>query len=372
MLNRKGTISRLFRFFSFKKLPEIFINFAILQIVISLFLNIQGVFINTFLLKATGELNVALKFNMIVFFAQACFMVLSVFYVRKRTVIGSTRLGLVMFAIIYMCIIVFGETMADSYVLLALIFAAAIGFIALPYGVLLSEFTSDEYRDIAIGYLSMWMGVSALVMPALSGLLISLFRGFTGYRVLFAVAFGITLVSFALTTRIAPNKPLERKSNFKAVLGYIISHRVDRLMFLASTLSSVREGVFRFILSVILYQFLKNEAIIGLNALICGIAAVASSWAYGKLVNPDNRFKCMTISVSLMMAGSVLMLFYDGAIAIVLFGILSSLTNIFIVSPQDNYTYLLLQIVPRTFDKRPEYQTVKEFFLAIGRNTGIL
>jgi len=357
---------------SFRKLPQTFMGFAVLQICMAFFMNMHGVFINTFLLKATGDFGIALKFNMIVFFVQACVMVLSVFYVRRKTVIGSLRLGLILFALIYVSIIVFGGNMAGSYIFVALIFAAAGGFITLPYGVLLSEFTSDKNRDMAIGFLSMWFGIAALTMPALAGILISLFNGFNGYRVMFAVALAFTGLSYFLTTKVAPVAPLERKSHFGTVLGYLIKHRVDRLMYLASALSSIREGVFRFILSVILYQYLKNEAMVGLNSLICGIAAVLASWAYGKIVTPQNRFLCMAISVSIMVAGSVMMLFNTSAFSIVLFGVLASLSNIFIISPQDNYTYLLLQVVRRTHDKRPEYQTIKEFFIAIGRNTGIL
>lgn len=367
-----GYASALIGLVGFHKLPKVFMGFATLQVCMAFFMNMHGVFINTFLLKATGDFGVALKFNMIVFFVQACFMVLSVFYVRRKSVIGSIRLGLVLYALIYVSIIVFGGDMAGSYIFIALIFAAAGGFITLPYGVLLSEFTSDANRDMAIGFLSMWFGIAALTMPALAGVLISMFHGFNGYRVMFTVALAFTGLSYFLSTKVAPVAPLERKSHFKSALGYFFRHRVDRLMYLASALSSLREGVFRFILSVILYQYLKSEAIVGLNSLICGIAAVLASWAYGKIVTPKNRFLCMTFSVSVMMAGSVMMLFNTNAFSIVLFGILASLSNIFIISPQDNYTYLLLQVVRRTHDKRPEYQTLKEFFIAIGRNAGIL
>jgi YQGE family putative transporter len=357
---------------SFRKLPEAFLGFAALQISMAFFSNMHGVFINTFLLKATGDFSVALKYNMLVFIAQACVMILSVFFVRRWSLIGSIRLGLVLYSVIYLGIIAAGERMAGSYVVIALIFAAAGGFITLPYGVMLSEFTNDRNRDMAVGFLNMWLGFAALTMPALAGILISLFGGFDGYRVMFAAALAITVFSFYLSTKVAPTAPLARKSNFGTVIGYFFKHRVDRLMFLASALSSVREGVFRFVLSVILYQYLKSEAIVGFNSLICGVAAVLASWAYGRIVKPGNRFVCMTISVTVMAVGSVLMLFNTGALAIVLFGILSALSSIFIVTPQDNYTYLLLQVVKRTRDKRPEYQTIKEFFIAIGRNVGIL
>lgn len=371
-LVRRKFLAAFFDLLSFRKLPPAFLGFAALQIAMAFFMNMHGVFINTFLLKATGEFNVALKFNMIVFIAQACVMVASVFLVRKKTVLVSIRFGLVLYAMIYLSFIVLGERMAGSYVLIALIFAAAGGFITLPYGVLLSEFTSDKNRDMAIGFLNMWFGITALAMPVFSGILISSFAGFAGYRVMFAVALAIVILSLYLSTKVAPSAPLARESHFKVVLGYFLKHRVDRLMFLASTLSSIREGVFRFILTLILYQYLKNEAIIGANSLVCGIAAVLASWAYGKIVRPDNRFLCMIVSVTVMLMGSLLMLFDTGAFAIVLFGVLSSLGSIFIVSPQDNYTYLLLQVVGRTRDKRPEYQTIKEFFIAGGRNIGIL
>lgn len=358
--------------FSYKKLPQVFLGFAAMQIGFGFFSNMYGVFINTFLLKATGDFNVALKYNMIVFFAQACVMVLSVFLIRHKSVIVSIKLGLIFYCLIYLAIIIFGENMAGSYQIVALIFAAAGGFITLPYGVLLCEFTSDKNRDMAIGYLSIWGGIAGLTMPAVAGILISMFQGFNGYRVMFAVTLLITLYTYYLATKIASVAPLTKKSHFGTVIKYFFQHRVDRLMFLASTLSSVREGVFRFILALILYQYIKDEAIIGLNALVCGIAAVIASWAYSKIVKPSNRFACMTFSVSVMMVGSVMMLFNTSMYAIVLFGILSSLSNIFIVAPQDNYTYLFLQEVERTHDKRPEYQTIKEFFLAIGRNIGIL
>ena len=358
--------------FSYKKLPKVFLSFAAMQIGIVFFSNMYGVFINTFLLKATGDFNVALKYNMIVFFALACVMILSVFLIRRKSVIVSIKLGLILYCLIYLSIIIFEEHMAGYYPLIALIFSAAGGFCVLPYGVLISEFTNDKNRDMAIGYLSMWTGIAALSMPAIAGILISMFNNFNGYRIMFVAALMITLYTFYLATKIEAIAPLEKKSHFGTVIKYFFKYRVERYMYLASTLSAIRDGVFRFILSLILYQFIKDEAIVGINAFVCGIAAVIASWAYSKIVKSNNRFKCMTISLSILLVGSVMMLFSTSAFTIVLFGILSSLSNIFIVTPQDNYTYLMLQEVKRTHDKRPEYQTIKEFFLATGRNVGIL
>ena len=343
-----------------------------MQISIVFFLNLHGVFINTFLLKATGDLNVILKYNMIVFFAQACMMVVSVYLVRATTLMCSIRLGLVLHAVIYLGIMVFGAGLAKSYTLIALVFAAAGGFTTLPYGVMVSEFTQDQNRDQAMGFLNMWFGIAALSIPAVAGLIISVFPGFGGYRVIFFLAFLIVLMAYFLSTRVDSISAIGRQAYFGSVIRSSFCNQLERLMYLASTLASLREGVFRFILSAILFQIVRNEAIIGFNSLICGLAAVIASWVYGKIVKPGNRIACMNFSVSVMLLGSILMLFNPNQYAIVLFGVLSSLCNVFIVTPQDNYTYLMLQVVERMKNKRPEFQTVKEFFLAVGRNGGII
>ena len=116
--------------------------------------------------------------------------------------------------------------------------------------------------------------------PLGSSVLFGVYPGGTGYRILFLVAFAVSVAALALI--LSPGTPAGEESG--RTMYYLYAHRVfwrNRwacASLLVSTLDGMRAGVMAFFLNVLLYSMVDSEALVGVNTLIttlCSIVAFA-------------------------------------------------------------------------------------------------
>jgi len=354
-------------------LSKEFMRYCDMYICFLFFFNMNNIFVSTFLYKATNDYRVVMYYNIWLYVAQAIATFLGVMSIKKRSIFTSTRMGILFHSVVYLAFMIFGEKLADYYPLIAIFFALGGGFYWLAESVYITSYTTDRHRDVAVGYTSLWSSISSIAVPTFAGMLVSLFSGFTGYRVLFGIGFALTLVCVYLSTRLAPVDRIDTsKPRFKEAFKEVFTIKAERAVIAASVFRGTRDGVFSFILSIMLFEMLQNEAYIGLNSFISGVAALISAWLYGKLVRPGNRGYWMKISVTVMVAVTALVFIKVDAVTIIILSLFTNLLANFMINPVFIYGYMLVQVVPEAIDKRLEAQTMVQVFLYVGRVAGIV
>lgn len=133
----------------------------------------------------------------------------------------------------------------------------------------------------------------------------------------------------------------------------------------------VREGAFTFILSIVLYQMVKNELLVGFNTFLSAAAAIASYVIASRILSLANWVRYMGIAVAVLTGIAALCILHLSPIMVILYTVINS----FFAGFLENSTYStfldMMQLVPEVDDHRPELLAVNDTVLELGRCVGL-
>lgn len=336
---------------------------------------LPGVFINTLLLGESNDVNVVMLYNLVFFLAGAVSMVAAA-QVLHRTNPGFVAvIGVIGYNILYLLLIlliVTGQVVSDYHIVLAVLTGVADGFYWLSYGNLLSETTQTETRDSGIAIISICMSVVNLTAPLLAGWIISAVGNITGYLVVFAMAFAVSVVTSLLAFRLPKSRaPVSERVDYRLTLRMTWRDRALRYSILAQGNKGIREGVFTFILSVILYQIISSELLIGINTFVAALVSILSFTIMSRVLSPKNRVGYMLFATAILSAAAAVCLFRLDVMMIFGFTVLNSFFAGFIENSSYSIFLDRLQAVPMLQNRQPEIFAVNECVLVSGRGIGI-
>ena len=335
------------------------------------FTGLPGVFLNTFLLGRSDDPNVALYYNGMFFFCGAVFMLLAAFAYRRLGAGVSMVIGISCYLLLYLLLILLGDRAADYFLLMGLLSGMADGFYWISYGSLLSSYTDLANRDSGLSVISIAGAVVNLVVPLLSGALISKIGGTKGYVTVFLLAFAVA-VATGIGALFLPRPPRD-KTPIRYGEAVRLIRRDKRLSasLAGQALKGVREGVFTFILSVLLYQLVKNELLIGFNTFLSAAASILCYWLMNRFLRAGSRVRWMWLAVLVLSGCNLLTALWLAPGSIVLYSVINAFFAGFVVNSAYGIYLDALQVVPGASARRPELIACNECALTAGRLTGI-
>ena len=356
-------------------LSEDFFRFVRVHGCFYVYTQIQTVFINTFLQKAIGDTNSVMEYNISVYLVQPVAMLLSVFLMHAfKSPLRTQRIGISLYMLIYIALAFFGEYAAPYYLLLGALFSVAAGFIYTTYSLMVFSYTTDDTRDAAMGVLGILNGISWLVTPLVSGVLVSMFSGFIGYQVLFVCALLCAGLSMWFSLRLRPVKNFrpEEKAHFGRTMKSLMQGKIQRLMLGVTVAMGLRMGAMQFFLNMLLYLFIQNEALVGFNSFLGGAMMILSSYLYGKIARPSNWVKVIMMTTTMLMVSTVMLFLGLNPFSVILYNVVYSVLYIFAPNIGEASYYTMMQAVPEQRELAAESFTIREFFLSAGRILGII
>lgn len=341
---------------------------------LSAFLTVINLFMNTFLLKASGDSTRVMIYNLILGGFQPLAMVAAVFVLRRTSPIRSQRISFLLYALVFLTMAVLGRRAADYYCAIAMLIASAAGFFYVTYCLQVVSYTNDANMDASQGLLNVASSVINLVFPIVSGYVLSRFVDFTGYRILFLFVLALTGLALYFSAHLSP---LSEFDNSRRVFLRDVSHTLatdpmGRRIGTLTAIAGLRDGTFLFIFPMLIYQLIHSEAIVGLNSTLGSVCAILASSLYGCLVTPKRRGRSAYFAVTIISLALVPLFFRLDTVTLIIFSLVYSLMNLFISLPQVNVYYSILQHLPAIKGKGAEAHTVREFYYAAGRTAGIL
>jgi len=338
------------------------------------FFTIMSLFINTFLLKDSMNMDRVMIYNMILVSVQPFSMVGTVFVVRHTSPGVSQRIGLSIYGLVFILLAIFGENAAGYYWAIAILLSVAAGFFYVTYALQIVSYTNDSNRDTTSGMISLIGSLIAFIIPLVSGFVLSLSKGFTGYRILFVLMLLLVLQAAVFTTKLAPLGEFDhdKQTHFKEVLKALLRNKTGQKVMAITAIGGVRDGTMAFFISILIYQFIKNEMLIGVNSSLGSIAAIVSASLYGLLIKPSKRSRSVYLSVTLVVIATAFLYFKLDPTVLIAFNVVNSLLGTFIIMPQTNVYYAILQSLDSIRGKGAEVHTVREFFYGAGRVSGIV
>ena len=118
----------------------------------------------------------------------------------------------------------------------------------------------------------------------------------------FGLSFAVSAVTCALALRL-PKRRMAGQHHMWTIRATLRSHWTQPASALqpgCAGLQRGEEGAFTFILSIVLYQMVKNELLVGFNTFLSAAAAIASYVIASRILSLANRVRYMGIAVAVL------------------------------------------------------------------------
>jgi YQGE family putative transporter len=333
---------------------------------------LSGTFVNVYLWKAKND------YALIAWFAIANQLTMAITFwlagkwVKEHDKMHALRLGVAVSAGFYVLILALGVNAANHVIWLGMVMGLASGFFWLAFNVVYFEATNPQTRDKFNGWAGLLGSGAGMLAPWISGYLITHMKDTSGYRLIFTISLIIFMIGVVVSFFLKKRKAQQTYYwlfGFKCLLK---SGHPWRKITVGLIAQGVREGVFGFLIILLVYIYTKNEMKLGNFSLISSAVALVSFMIVGKWLKPRWRKLAMLIGV-LMMIIVILPFFWRVSYTTLLFfGIGTALFIPLFTVPITSVVFDMIGKNDETANKRVEYIVLREIALNAGRILGTL
>lgn len=335
--------------------------------------SLSGTFVHVFLWKAKQDFALLGWFTLVSYVAGAVTFCAAGRRVKERNKMNALRLGVFVSAVFYLAVLLLDEQAARYALVLGTLLGVASGLFWLAYNVIYFEVTGPEDRDRYNGLSGVFASLSGMFAPWASGLLIATTGGErTGYRIIFTLSLVIFLVGVAFSFFL---KKRRVTGTYDWTFGFRLLREKGnpwRSVMAGLTAQGVREGVFAFIIGVLVYVATGQESKVGNYALMASAAGAAGFWLFGKLVKPEMRRAAMLAGALLLIAAVFPFFWRVNYGTLIIFGILSGIAFPAYIVPVTSSVFDMIGIDRESAAHRVELVVLRELGLNFGRIIGIL
>jgi len=292
-------------------------------------------------------------------------------WVKERNKMNSLRLGIVLSGLFY-CVILLLDRQATHYVmLLGALSGLASGFFWLAYNVVYFEITEPDNRDKFNGWAGLLASAAGIFAPWISGMLIVAFAGGAGYRLIFTISLIIFGVCAATSFWLK-----KRKSTGSYSWGYGFRRLRDddpgwRAVFLSLIAQGVREGVFMFLIGLLVYLVTRNEQTLGTYSLWTSLVGLIAFLLVGRLLTMRNRVPAMLIGAVMLTLVILPLLWRLDYTTLLWFGIGTALFLPLYTIPMTSSVFDRIGATTEAASRREEFIVLREAGLVLGRLIGL-
>ena len=358
-----------------KLLPDVqfskgFINYLTMNACFSAGTAFSNMFVNIFLLRSQEDMHAVLVYNLLQYA-----MIPLGFYAagrlgKKTGLNRQLRIGIILMNILYISLIILRENAAVYALPLGLIFGFSSGLYYMPNNILLMRVTDQSNLDTGLSISSFIGNAIGIVVPLVSGFIVSRFIDITGYIIIFSISLGLFITAGLVNLR-APSDKEEGKFQMISTIKLCMQDKKIVLLNIADFLRGNREGAMGFLLSVLLYQAVKNEFLLGINSFTCATASLLAFAYISKKVNSQNRTNVFVLACLPVLMASFVLFWGLNAYTIFVFSIITAIANLMMnnASTAVGYTYIYQNNTLGT--RRTECVVYREFFINMGRSASI-
>lgn len=333
-----------------------------------------GVFLNVYLWKETGKLNIVIWFNILYLFFHTLSFHGFAYLVKRGNSHLPRKIGLLGFLISGLIIALLRDSIVDYAYLIASVIGIFNGLYWISYHVLRFDLTSMGNRGNYTG-LEFGMNIAVgVLMPVLSGAIIAWnYNGF-GYPMLFVFGASLFLISFFVGNI---NVKTHSGSKFHIVKTMkLISKEKDILksMFAFSFGNISRGGtIANVIMPLFIFDVLKNEFGLGSILSFFSIVAIFFSFGFGKLVD-YKHYKNIVLFGGVLYSCLILLLAFKYSFwVLILFGSSIKFFDILLKIPKRVISENQISRIKDFKNHRIEYIVIREWFnIGFGRIAGLL
>ncbi|MEC2345599.1 MFS transporter [Paenibacillus barengoltzii] len=332
---------------------------------------LSGTFLNVYIWKVKADFNLIAWFTFSQQLALGLVFWIAGKWVKERDKMIFLRLGIIVSGIFYLLVLWTGKHTVDYIWPLGLLFGTGSGLFWLAFNVVYFEVTDVETRDRFNGWVGILGSVIGIFGPWISGWIISMKHGEAGYQLIFTISlivYGVgILLSFWLKKRktggpyhwLAPVHMLKKGSPWRQAAP-------------ASAAHGLREGVFSFLINLLIFISTSAEWRIGQFSLITSLVSLVSFWAVGKWLKIPARYYGMLVGALLITAVILPLLWKVNYVTLMVMGVGTSLFLPLYLIPVISSVFDLIGNSPESVEQRVELIVLRELSITVGRLGGTL
>lgn len=328
---------------------------------------LSGTFINVYLWKSKKDFLIIGKFNLMQYLFIPLSYVIGGMLVKKKNGTLSLRLGILFHSVFYLCILLLNSKAPNYVILLGALLGIGIGFYWLASNTLAFDLTTRFNRDTFNSFMGLIFSISGMISPIISSYIIIAYSEFKGYKIVFAISFGIfMLICFAslLLKSQTFQSPYTLKSSFQE------SNSCWKCTLIVQLLFGIRNGVLLFVINVLIFMTTNDEVNVGKLALVSAIFSALAYFTLEKWMKPYRRLLVFKIGVIMIIVSILFLVIKINLLTLLIFSVVNGFFYPFFIVPVDSSVFNIIE-KNNKIEQRTEYIVLKDVALNIGRIIGV-
>ncbi|MCJ8013336.1 MFS transporter [Paenibacillus sp. KQZ6P-2] len=331
---------------------------------------LSGTFLNVYLWKSKQDYTMIGWFTVAQQIAVGLTFWVGGKWVKEYNKMNALRVGIVLSGVFYLLVLWVGSDIIHWIWPLGLLLGISTGLFWLSFNVVYFEVTNRENRDLFNGWVGLLGSITGIIGPWFSGLLITWLKGDRGYRLIFTISMVIYALCVVLSFFLKKRKNGSNYHWMEPITQLRSKGSPWRLMAPALVAQGVREGVFAFLIGLLVYVATKQEAKLGQFTLITSAISLLTYWLAGKWYKPQYRSPGMLVGALLLWIVILPLLWKTSYGTLLILGIGSSIFMPLYLLPMISSGFDLMGTSNETVEKRVELVVLRELSLMVGRLLG--
>lgn len=347
--------------------------FVQLQILFNGMIAVLTLFVNTFLMNVFGTFSKeVLLYNGVSTIVQPLAMLMAIRLNGKKGALFTQRLGFVCYSLALIVLCVFGQRVSRFYPVFSMMLSIGAGYYYSVYSSQMLCYTTDDNRDRIAGMVGLWGAVISVFLPLLSGILIKWFGTGIGYSCVFGIAALLAALSW-MTSLYLPKIPGQQGATTLASVGrQIFRDPRGRLIMLANGLCNGRSFTIPIFVTLLFFNLVPDEFLIGLNSTIGSIVTLLGAAIYANAIKSENRVKASVVAAFAVILVSLGMILKLNVFMLITFHSVYVLFNTFMSTPVLNMHFKVMEELGLSGECGCEVHFFRELFVSAGRILGLL
>jgi len=339
--------------------------------------SISSLFINIFLFRNHDDLAIPAYYNLTSYVTIMVAFWIGGHISQRWSHLISYQLGLGFNALVFLTVLILREDTLRHPCFLGVLAGLGIGFYYLGQHSLTLDMTETKDRDYILSVSMFLSSILRILGPALAGWTIRSFSteasigsgSSLGYYLVFTVALFLylALIYRSLRLKVVPRK---ESFDFFKVLTFNNNRDWNRQMGIQFLLG-LRNGVFWFFISLLVYRVSHNEAVVGDYAMLSNFLAVLTAYGLSRKVSAKNRNAGLWMSSIFIFGACAALSWKVGYLTLLIYALLNMVGVTWF---QVVFSALGFEVAERAreYKKRKlEYLAIRELPLAAGRILGL-
>lgn len=324
----------------------------------------SDVFVDIYIWRLKNDFVIISRYQLIMWLVIPFIFYLSGFIAPKTGAVTLYRAGIVFFLVFYLLALLLNERVPDCLLLLGVIKGTAMGLYWFAYHVISFDYTKHGSRDRFYSVLGILGGIASIIIPPVSGFIISKLDGFRGYYAIFICSLVLFLAAIILSGSLKPVA-----SGKKYIVTDLIFPKDNkwRGTMIAYFIIAGRDMVAIFLISILVYRATGSELSLGKYIFFASGAGVLMGLLMAKYITPKKRPVFFLWGCAGLFLSSFLLMFKINFTTLLLYGIFSSVASYLVAIPLDAHAFDLISRDANSHERKMEYIVAREVPMALGR-----